>query len=231
MNRRTLTLSLFTAFSLTFISHQGMAAPKASKVLKELSQLPPSTPGKCLKAGSRAPNIKLPLVEGGKWVLYDELKKGPAAIVFYRGGWCPYCNVQLRSYEDALAKLKPFKTRLVAISVDQADPELVAKPTEKLAFPVASDPDLKAINAYNVGFHVPDAQVARYKSHGIDLEANSGRKHHVIAVPTIVLVGQDKRVAWCYSNEDYTVRPAVSALEKKLAKLKTKAKSKARTKK
>ena len=129
-----------------------MAAPNEKDNL--LKTLPIATPGKCLKSGTKAPDFKLPLIEGGTWQLSKEIKNNPVVIVFYRGGWCPYCNLQLRSYDQNYEKIKRAGAKLIAISVDRIDKK-IAKPTSKFSYPVASDSELVSINSYNVAYKVP----------------------------------------------------------------------------
>lgn len=205
---------LFAMCSVSLSLSIAQAAPKASEVM--LSTLPPSQKNKCLDEGKMAPDFALKLINGGEWKLSQKVKSRPQVIVFYRGGWCPYCNLQLRNYQVNYSKIKEAGADLLAISVDRVD-EKIGMPNAKLPFPVASDPDLKSIIAYNLEYKVPEKLVEKYlKSYSIDIEAASGKKHHTIAVPAIVIVGKDQKIMWCYANEDYKIRPAVDVILTKL---------------
>ncbi len=86
--------------------------------------------------------------------------------------------------------------------------------------PNASDSSLKSIKAYKLDFKVPEKLVKKYRdSYNIDLEAASGKKHHTIAVPAIVIVNRDQKIHWCYAHENYRVRPAAKIILKELNKL------------
>lgn len=197
-----------------------LAKMDPSKVMKQSKDLPPSEVSKCLPLNSKAPDFTLPLVGGGNWVLKDMLKKGPVVLIFYRGGWCPFCNIQLRSYEAAFSSFQVFKTNMLAISPDQLDLRYVDKPTPKLKFPVASDSDLKVITLYNVLKKVDEDLVLKYKKdYKIDLEGASGKKHHTIAVPAIVVIDQKQHIQWCYAHQNYKIRPASAAIVSVLKKL------------
>lgn len=192
-----------------------------SKVLKTGKDLPPATSGKCLKEGTIAPDISLDLVDGKKWNLYDSLKKQNIVLIFYRGGWCPFCNFQLNHYNKELSKIQNANTKVVAISVDKIDPDISISKNSDFKFSVASDPDLIALTAYNVVYKVPEDIVKKYKnSYKIDFEKSSGRKHHKIAVPAVVIIDKSKKITWCYANENYKIRPATKELAARVAALK-----------
>jgi peroxiredoxin len=158
--------------------------------------------------GAEAPQFSVNDIQGKKVDLAQQAAQGPVVIVFYRGGWCPYCNLQLRNLEAKVAPvLKKHKAKLIAISVDKVDEALKTANKEKLTFQVVSDPDAEILKAYNVRYKVPETLVKKYKdSYKIDLEASSGRKHHVIAVPAVYVVGPKRVIAFAYANEDYKVR-------------------------
>ena len=206
-------------FGVMFLGALGYGAPSAVSVMKSLSQLPASTKGRCLKEGSRAPQISLPTINGGRWDLKERLKEGPSVLVFYRGGWCPYCNIQLRQYEKVYAKMKPYKAQMVAISVDRPDPKLLKDSGSSLSFSVASDTQLKALSAFNLKQKLSADMVEKYKNWDIDIEGSSGKKHHVIAVPALVVVDQKGVVRFCYASENYKVRPAGEVLLHKLKEI------------
>lgn len=180
--------------------------------------LPPATEGKCLKTNENAPDLQLNLMSGERIRLYNQTKKQPVVLVFYRGGWCPFCNFQLKSYTDNITEINKSGAKLIAISVDKPSERYLKE--GKLPFDVASDVKLEAINAYNVAFKVPKTLVNKYKeNYKIDLEAESGEKHHTIAVPAIVIINKENKIKWCYANENYKIRPAVKALIQQLNKI------------
>lgn len=206
---------LVLGFSLSGVSQD------MSKVLKPADQLPPATKGKCLDEGSIAPNFTADLVNGKKLELYKSLEKKNVVLVFYRGGWCPFCNFQLRAYEDGLKTMDHKNFEMLAISADKINPELSISDNKTFSFNVASDPKLSIISKYNVEFKVPEKLVTKYKnSYKIDLEKASGEKHHKIAVPAIVIIDKSKKIKWCYANENHRIRPALEVVKKKLLELK-----------
>src|SRR5271154_4610816 len=92
-----------------------------------------------LKTGDQAPDFTLPDGSGRPVSLSERLRVGPAVVTFYRGGWCPYCNLQLRAYQRALEEITALGGKLVAISPQLPDGSLTTAETNKLTFDVLSD--------------------------------------------------------------------------------------------
>jgi len=131
---------------------------------------------------------------------------GPTLVVFYRGGWCPYCNGQLRDLSLAARRFQAKGVRLVAISVDRPDAAATTQAAWEIPFPVLSDSDLTAHEAFRVVFEVDEATRETYRGWGIDLKAASGRSDGRIAVPAMFLV-QGGAVTWSHADPAYKVRP------------------------
>ncbi|WP_406829082.1 peroxiredoxin-like family protein [Microbulbifer sp. ARAS458-1] len=138
--------------------------------------------------------------------------KAPILVIFYRGGWCPYCNVQIRQLAEAWPEFEKRGVTPVLISADKPDAGAMAKATYEIPFPVLSDPDLKAHEAFDVVVQIDDATVEKYKTYGIVLEDWSGRDHHKIAAPGIFLVNKEGVVEWAHVSKDYKTRPSVGQL-------------------
>src|SRR5271165_825240 len=92
-----------------------------------------------LQLGDIAPDFILPDVDGRSVRLYTQLKQGPVVLVFYRGGWCPYCKIHLRGFQKSLADFKAAGAQVVVISPQLPDQSLITRENDKLAFPVLSD--------------------------------------------------------------------------------------------
>ena len=132
-------------------------------------------------------------------------------VVFYRGGWCPFCNFQIRELSQSYDKFKALGVSLVAISVDRPDAAAVTRNAYEVPFPVLSDPDLKAHEAFNVVLQLDATSVARLAKYGHDIEKWSGKDHHKMAVPAVFLV-RDGKVAWAHVARDYKTRPSTEQL-------------------
>lgn len=170
-----------------------------------------------LAVGQAVPPVTAKDLDGRTISLADLTSKGPTLVVFYRGGWCPFCNFQIRELAAAAPQFAAHGLRLLAVSVDRPDEGVKTRAQYTLPFPVLSDSDLAFVNGFNVANHVTSEEVARLGRFGMDLEASSARTHHVIAVPSLFLIDRAGVVRWAHADTDYKTRPTpaqiLSALE------------------
>lgn len=175
-----------------------------------------------LKPGALVPDITLRAPDGKSVALRRLVAERPAVLVFYRGGWCPFCSRQLselRTIQDALGRMG---IALMAVSPDR--PEVLAETSTKrnLGYQLLSDADAEAIRGFGIAFTVDPITASRLKGMSMDIEAASGKKHLLLPVPSVFLVGTDGVVKFTYANPDYKTRiPAkliVAAAEALLAK-------------
>ena len=111
---------------------------------------------RALKAGATAPDFILPDVHGNKVKLSTLLAKGPVVLSFYRGGWCPYCNLELRALQQVLPQLKQLGATLVAISPQTPDESLSTSEKNALSFPVLSDQASTVASSFGITFDLAD---------------------------------------------------------------------------
>ena len=144
----------------------------------------------------------------GKLVSLKEIvTQKPSVVVFYRGGWCPFCNRHLAGLNTIYPELKKLGYQLIAISSDR--PEKLEASTKKLSldYQLLSDNDMAAAKAFGIAFKLPDDLVAMYKAkYKIDVEADSGRDHHLLPVPSVFLVSKEGKIDFAYVNPDYKTR-------------------------
>jgi peroxiredoxin len=133
-------------------------------------------------------------------------------LIFYRGGWCPFCNFQIRELTHAYGELRKRGVMPVAVSVDRTDEATRTSATYEIPFRVLSDPDLQAHEAFKVVHHADDAEVARLKGFGMDIEQYSGRDHHAIAIPSMFVIDKSGMVRWAHAARDYKTRPSPEQL-------------------
>lgn len=175
-----------------------------------------------LRIGDLAPDFS-GVTQDGKNVKLSELyQKGPVVLIFYRGAWCPFCNLHLRSFQEKLTEFEAMGTTLLAVSVDK--PEYTQKTFEaqSLGYDVISDPDARIIKSYKLSFWVLEALAQKYKNeYGIDLEIHSGRSDYLIAVPATYGIDTDGIIQFAYANLDYKTRvtpeKVISALNEMLS--------------
>ena len=139
-------------------------------------------------------------------------QRGPLLIVFYRGGWCPYCNFEIHELSASYPEYRKRGILPVAISVDKPSEATKTVETYTIPFPVLSDPDLLAHDAFRVVHTADPAEAAKLKGYGIDLEQSSGRSHHKFAIPALFVVDQSFTVRWAHADPDYKVRPRTAQI-------------------
>ena len=173
------------------------------------------------KKGDTAPNISTKDIDGKAFDLSKEVKAGPVVLVFYRGGWCPYCNLQLKQLQNKLIpNIKGFKAQVVAISADQQEEASKTRKNQKLDMTLISDSSAQIVKAYDIVNQVPAKLVKKYKDeYKIDLEKASGKKHHIIPIPAVFIVNKDMKLEFSYINEDYKVRAQIKDIIKALKSL------------
>lgn len=163
-----------------------------------------------LPVGAAIPSFEIQDVRGEPFSS-TAISDADTLVVFYRGGWCPFCNFQIRELSQSHDEFKALGVSLVAISVDQPDAVAVTQSAYEVPFPLLSDPDLKAHEAFNVVLQLGVAEVAGLTIYGHDIEKWSGKDHHKMAVPAVFLV-RDGKVAWAHVARDYKTRPSTEQL-------------------
>jgi peroxiredoxin len=182
-------------------------APTSATMNRATEQLRLSkTVDRAVKEGDRAPNFRLPGVDGKEVELDRLLEAGPVVLCFYRGQWCPYCNLELRAYQRALPQLKALGASVVAISPQTPDHSAATAQSNELGFPVLSDVGLNTARAYGLAFDLPPELVDLYQSFKNDLVRWNGAGGWALPIPAVYLIGQDGRVLLAHVDPDYRER-------------------------
>ncbi|MFT7161973.1 MAG: peroxiredoxin [Bacteroidia bacterium] len=156
---------------------------------------------KGMAIGDKAPDFTLPNATGNQVSLSHLLKSGPVIIKFYRGEWCPICNLDLRAIQQQLPKIEALGAALIAISPQNPDSALTAKEKNELEFDVLSDGNQEVIKAYNLQFD-PGAD---YHSRR-DLTLLNGDGSKLIPVPATFIIAQDFTIIGAHVEANYTER-------------------------
>lgn len=170
------------------------------------------TTGLGLEVGAQAPIVQIHDSEGKPVSTDAVFGKEAVLVVFYRGGWCPYCNAQLHGLSQRFAELRERGLTVAAVSVDKADEAAKTRASWQVPFHLWSDPDLALHEAFRVVHQTDTAEQERLKGFGIDLEASSGRSHRKFAVPGLFLIDRAGVVRWSHVDPDYKVRPTFDQL-------------------
>ena len=161
---------------------------------------------RALQAGAWAPDLTLPDALNQSTSLSTLWQRGPLVLIFYRGGWCPYCNLELRAWQQQLSALAALGAQLVAVSPQTPDNSLTTAEKNELAFPVLSDSALQAATAFGVAFEMPQPLIDLYSSVGNDLPVLNGNGRWVLPLPATYVIGTDGRICYAHIESDYRER-------------------------
>lgn len=172
-----------------------------------------------LKEGEQARDFTLPDARGLAVTLSHLLQQGPVVIAFYRGEWCPYCNLQLHAYQQMLPQIQALGASLVAISPQSPDYSLSLAEKQALTFAVLSDAGNQVAREYGLVFTIDEAVRAAHKQIGVDLPAYNGDESWELPMPGTFLVDQAGTVRLAFVDPDFTHRLDPSIIIAELKKL------------
>jgi peroxiredoxin len=159
-----------------------------------------------LLAGMMAPDFTLRDVKGEEFKFSGTDLDKPIVLTFFRGGWCPYCNLHLSEMRKAEVQLKEMGFDIWFISIDKPELLLESLNDPDIGYTIYSDSSLQATRAFGLAFQLDDELVKKYITYGIDLEKASGENHHVLPAPATYIIGKDGVINFVYVNPNYKVR-------------------------
>jgi peroxiredoxin len=162
--------------------------------------------GRALSVGDVSPDFVLPDAAGRDVRLSDLLSAGPVAVSFYRGAWCPYCNIELRALQEALDGFHDVGATLVAISPNLPDGSMTVTQRHELGYPVLSDIGNKIAGEFGLVFQIQDDLVAEYRDMGIDVGRSNGGTGWEIPLPATYVIDQDRTITYAFVHADYRKR-------------------------
>ena len=172
-----------------------------------------------LKVGQRAPAFALPDAFGKEVALKTLLAKGPVIISFYRGEWCPFCNIELRTFQRELPKIEDLGATLIAISPEKPDHGIVAAEKNNLTFPVLSDFGNKVAKQFGIVFQVGE-ELKEFSKNVFknDLALRNGEDSYQLPVPATFVIDTTGIIRFAHVDVDYMTGRAepeavVAALE------------------
>ena len=158
-----------------------------------------------LKVGAKAPEFTLPDATGASVSLSSMLAKGPVVATWYRGGWCPYCNIQLREYQKMLPEMTTYKAQLVALSPQTPDNSLSTQQKDELTFAVLSDKGNAVAKQFGIAYKLPAELPAAFKGK-LDLEKFNGDTSEELPLAATYVIAQGGTIRYAFVSEDYTKR-------------------------
>ena len=159
-----------------------------------------------LGVGANAPNFSLPSATDETVELKRLLEDGPVVLTFYRGGWCPYCNIQLRAYQHILPDLRELGARLVAVSPETPDNAEVTQKREELEFHVLSDHGNAVAGQYGLVFPLSSDVSSMFEDWDINLEKHNGVEGDEIPVPATYVIDEGSTIIFGRPDVDYRTR-------------------------
>ena len=159
-----------------------------------------------ISTGQKLPNFTLPNAVGEEIALESLLAEGAVVVSFYRGGWCPYCNMELRALQAALPEIQARGATLVAISPETPDTSLSTKEKNELSFEVLSDRGNVLARQLGLVFALPESLRPIYRNFGIDIPAHNGDDTFELPLPATYVVSADGTIIYSFANADYTQR-------------------------
>jgi peroxiredoxin len=168
-------------------------------------------PAGAVSVGDTLAPFALPDATGQIRTLEELTAEGPAVVVFYRGGWCPYCNVALSAYQrDLLPELAAYSARLVAISPETPDASLSTQEKSDLTYTVLSDTAAKLATSLGITFQPSEDGLAAQRELGLDIRTTRADNATLLPMPTVLIVDRDHVVRFVDIHPDYTGRTEVT---------------------
>ncbi len=161
-------------------------------------------------AGDTLKDFSLPGHTGDTVSLATLLKDGPAIITFYRGGWCPYCNLELRAYQQELSEIKKLGANLVAISPELPDNSMTTAEKLGLDFYVLSDVESEYGKELGIVYSPSEELRTLFSQLGLDLEQHNGAGNFDLPIPATFVVNTDGVITYAYANADYSTRADIA---------------------
>ncbi|NKB35845.1 MAG: redoxin domain-containing protein [Gammaproteobacteria bacterium] len=207
-----MTLLTIVSFNQTASAELAIAATPKANAVTDAADLGVLENGLGLKVGEKVPAFESDTYAGENVTSAELMEMGPLMVIFYRGGWCPFCNFQVRQITQAFSQFQERQVTSVLISVDKTDGAMLVKEAYDIPFPILSDSNLAAHQSFNTIIELDSSSYEKYKKFGVDLEAWSGLEHHKMSAPAIFLIDKDSQVLWSHVALDYKTRPSVEQL-------------------
>jgi peroxiredoxin len=164
------------------------------------------------QVGTKAPDFTLPDAVGNDVSLREQVAKGPVVLSFYRGAWCPFCNLELRAYQQALPQIRELGATLLAISPQVPDHSLSLVERHRLEFAVLSDVGSTVARSYGLAFRIPDYLADLYERGGHRLSDFNGTDDNLLPIPATFVLDTDGIITFRAGEPNYTRRPSIEAV-------------------
>lgn len=191
-------LTLLLATLMTLLTPSSYADDKG--IAKSADDVAP------LLIGQKIPKLTLHDSDGKPVKLHKLVNSQPTLVIFYRGGWCPYCNLHLAELRKLEAPLKEKGVQIIAITPDRPEELIKTQDKHTLGYTLLSDSDAEAIKAFGLAFKVGLAMRTTMKTFGVNLEEASGQDHHLLPVPAVYLFNEKGIATYNFVAPNYKIR-------------------------
>lgn len=175
--------------------------------------------GRAKNVGDKAPDFILTNAVGRNVRLYDVLNNGPVVLTWYRGGWCPYCNITLATLQARLDDFKAEGATLLALTPEVPDSSISTQEKHELEFQVLSDLNNKVARDYGIVFKLND-KVAEYYNNGFGLSEYNGNTSDELPLAATYVIDKNGIIRYAFLNADYTKRAEPDTIIQELKTLK-----------
>lgn len=226
MNNRTpivyLSLSVLVVLAVTSCDTRKAtpvepATPEAAAPFDENADIAAdATRVKPLVAGAMAPAFATRKPDGSSYAFDPTSRAAPTVLIFYRGGWCPYCNAHMGQLKAAESTLRERGYEVLFLSSDR--PEILLSSLqddvekEIAHYTLLSDSDAIAARAFGIAFRVDPKTVEQYKGFGIDLEQTQGNSGHILPVPAVYVIDKSGKIVFTHFDPNYQQRLSAEKL-------------------
>lgn len=161
---------------------------------------------RALGEGDTAPDFELPNAVGEPVRLSDLLETGPVILSFYRGQWCPFCNLELQALQQAIEDVESAGATLVAVSPNKPDITLSTVEKHALTFPVLSDHDNQVARQFNLVYEMTPENIENYSAKGRDVPAMNGTDKWELPIPATYVIDRDRIIRYAFVDTNHRVR-------------------------
>src|SRR5258708_39037703 len=188
--------------------HQRVPAERKAMMEQHFEQLRTGAVARTmLKVGDRVPPVVLPNAEGETVDVANLLEKGPVIVSFYRGGWCPYCNLELKAFQDILPEIVAAGASLVAISPEKPDDTVSTAEKNALTFEVLSDVGQNVGRAFGLVYEFTEELKRAYNGFNLDIPTRNGTPGEwALPVSATYVIDRNGSIVYAYTDADYRDR-------------------------